>query len=297
MLVASTIRGSNATNHHLSSTNVRGLSLFLSLSLSLLYSNPKPKQLRLSLLSSLLSFCSLSSLLLLHHSLHRLHQTAGALLTAPSSSNHWSYHRWFGLSSPTRKASLSLSLSVCAYVLTLYELPSVTDWALVILPRSRLHEWYCVPPCAFCPRINLGDAIGIYPACLAAHKLMRLQGAWCRTRIPNESVRDMLPPPVPDALIRGTLPCLSPCLSVPLPTGNPPRVDTTPGVDPTMKVLGVCPTFRPHHSAPRLALIPLVTDWALVILPRSRLHECFLSWYQSISTPTSIDPSSSSFLH
>ncbi|THG07821.1 hypothetical protein TEA_002046 [Camellia sinensis var. sinensis] len=154
-------------------------------------------------------------------------------------------------------------------------MPSVTDWALVILPRSRLHEWYCVPPCAFCPRINLGDAIGIYPACLAAHKLMHLQGAWCRTRIPNESVRDMLPPPVPDALVRGTLPCLPPYLSVPLPTGNPPSADTTLGADPTMMVLGVSPTYRPHHSAPRLALIPLVTDWAFVILPRSRLHE----WY------------------
>ncbi|XP_028126763.1 uncharacterized protein LOC114323379 isoform X1 [Camellia sinensis] len=179
MLVASTIRGSNATNHHLSSTNVRGLSLFLSLSLSLLYSNPKPKQLRLSLLSSLLSFCSLSSLLLLHHSLHRLHQTAGALLTAPSSSNHWSYHRWFGLSSPTRKASLSLSLSVC-----------VSRTGRLSSSREAGSTSGTAYSRQLCPRTNLGDTIGIYPACLAAHKLMRLQCPWCRTYIPNELVCD-----------------------------------------------------------------------------------------------------------
>ncbi|XP_028126765.1 uncharacterized protein LOC114323379 isoform X2 [Camellia sinensis] len=41
-----------------------------------------------------------------------------------------------------------------------------------------------------CPRTNLGDTIGIYPACLAAHKLMRLQCPWCRTYIPNELVCD-----------------------------------------------------------------------------------------------------------
>ncbi|KAL7175501.1 hypothetical protein ACSBR2_029157 [Camellia fascicularis] len=41
-----------------------------------------------------------------------------------------------------------------------------------------------------CPRTNPEDAMGIYPACLAAHKLMRLQCPWCRTRIPNELVRD-----------------------------------------------------------------------------------------------------------
>ncbi|CAL5369344.1 unnamed protein product [Camellia sinensis] len=109
---------------------------------------------------------------------------------------------------------------------------NVTDWALVILPRSRLHKWYCVPH-ALCPRTNPGDAIG---TCLAAHKLMLLQGAWCRTRIPNESIRDMLPPSIPNALVKGHYPA---CLKlVRSPThGNPPRADTTLGADPTMKVL------------------------------------------------------------
>ncbi|KAL7231620.1 hypothetical protein ACSBR2_009786 [Camellia fascicularis] len=135
---------------------------------------------------------------------------------------------------------------------------NVTDWAFVILPRSRLHERHCVPH-ALCPRTNPGDAIGIYPTCLAAHKLMLLQGAWCRTRIPNESIRDMLPPSIPDALVRRHDPAY--LILVHSPThGNPPRADTTLGADPTMKVLCVNPTYHSHHSAPRLALISLVMD-------------------------------------
>ncbi|THG03441.1 hypothetical protein TEA_013959 [Camellia sinensis var. sinensis] len=42
-------------------------------------------------------------------------------------------------------------------------------------------------PGALCPRTNPGNAIAVYLACLAAQKQMRLQDAWCRTHIPNES--------------------------------------------------------------------------------------------------------------
>ncbi|KAI7993483.1 hypothetical protein LOK49_LG11G02639 [Camellia lanceoleosa] len=52
--------------------------------------------------------------------------------------------------------------------------------------------------------------------------------------------------------------CLYAC-PFPYPLETRPGANTTLGVDPIMKVLGVSPTYRPRHSAPRLALIPTVT--------------------------------------
>ncbi|XP_028114959.1 uncharacterized protein LOC114312862 isoform X2 [Camellia sinensis] len=138
--------------------SLRGHTLSLSLSLSLSHSpiqTPNP-----SSSGSLFSYPS-RPLVRSQRSLYRLHQTAGALITTSSSSNHWSCRWCLGLSSPTRKTSLSLCfpksnigtncgasvviILICEFEYVSMLIPCLKIWILIVRKRCfTVQDWFDV---------------------------------------------------------------------------------------------------------------------------------------------------------